>query len=131
MIHLKRMIQSFRHALRGMGLVFASEQSFRLQVFAAVVVVALGAFFRVTKLEWIALLILIASVLTLELVNSILERLVDTFKPRIHPVVKDVKDAMAGTVLLASIISAVIGLIIFLPYVLVLAERFGYTGTNV
>ncbi len=120
MISFQRMIESFQHALRGVRLVFVSEQSFRVQAYVAFLVIALGAFFRVSKLEWIALLILIASVLTLELVNSILERLVDTFKPRIHPVVKDVKDAMAGTVLIVSFVSMLIGIIIFLPYFLVL-----------
>jgi diacylglycerol kinase len=124
MIHLQQMFCSFKHALRGVKLVFVSEQSFRVQVLAAIFVIALGFVFGVTKNEWIVLLILIGAVTSLELLNSILERIVDTFKPRIHPAVKDIKDAMAGTVLIVSFIAAVIGITIFLPHVLVFIGEF-------
>ena len=64
----------------------------------------------------IALLLLIILVLTLELINSILERFVDVFKPRIHPMVEEIKDLMAGAVLIASLGALIVGLLIFLPY---------------
>jgi diacylglycerol kinase len=56
-------------------------------------------------------------VLVLELMNSIFERMVDILKPRIHHYVEDIKDIMAGTVLVASLGSALIGLLIFWPYI--------------
>jgi len=112
----KQLVKSVRHALRGMRVVFIHEQSFRIQVLAAAVVVTFAAAFGVTRNEWIVLLLLIAAVLSLELMNSIIERLADAFKPRIHPIVKDVKDIMAGTVLIVSLIAAIIGLAIFYPY---------------
>jgi undecaprenol kinase len=65
--------------------------------------------------EWIVILLLVGSVLALEMINSIFERIVDTFKPRIHPAVRDIKDIMAATVLVASLIAAIIGLTIFIP----------------
>jgi diacylglycerol kinase len=113
------------NALRGIGLVFLTEQSFRVQFFFAIVVVAVAWFFHVTKNEWIVLLLLIGAVLSLELLNSVLERLVDAFKPRLHPFVKDAKDAMAGVVLFASVISAIIGTVIFMPYCLLLVTKLG------
>lgn len=124
MIQFKHMLSSFGHALRGVKLVFVSEQSFRAQVFAAILVVVFGLVFKVTRNEWIILLLLIGSVLSLELINSVLERVVDTFKPRIHPVVKDVKDAMAGTVFIVSFFAAIIGITIFLPHFLVFIREF-------
>ena len=112
----RQLVKSVRHALRGVRVVFVHEQSFRIQVLAAAVVVTFAAAFGVTRNEWIVLLLLIAAVLSLELMNSIIERLADAFKPRIHPIVKDVKDIMAGTVLIVSLIAAIIGLAIFYPY---------------
>ena len=112
----RQLVKSVRHALRGVRVVFVHEQSFRIQVLAAAVVVTLAAALGVTRNEWIVLLLLIAAVLSLELMNSIIERLADAFKPRIHPIVKDVKDIMAGTVLIVSLIAAIIGLAIFYPY---------------
>ncbi len=93
-----------------------SEQSFRVQVFAALIVLLLIWWFTVPLWQAIALLLLIILVLTLELINSILERFVDVFKPRIHPMVQEIKDLMAGAVLIASVGALIVGLLIFLPY---------------
>ena len=117
MIHLGRLKKSFNHAVRGVRVVFKSEQSFRLQVFSAIIVLALAYYFHVTTFEYIILLLLIISVLSLEMINSIFERIVDSFKPRIHPIVKEIKDIMAGTVLIASLVSLFIGITIFWPYI--------------
>ncbi|MBI4592054.1 diacylglycerol kinase family protein [Candidatus Uhrbacteria bacterium] len=116
MISVGRFFSSLKHALRGVSVVFLTEQSFRIQVLIALCVVAAGAVVHVKTYEWILLFLLIGSVLTLELVNSIVERLVDSFKPRIHPIVKEIKDIMAGTVLLVSLIAAAVGAMIFYPY---------------
>jgi len=52
----------------------------------------------------------------LELLNSAVERLVDLFKPRIHEYAEEVKDIMAGAVLMGSIGAAVVGVIVFWPH---------------
>ncbi len=116
MIRLSQFGKSFLHALRGIRVVFQTEQSFRLQIIAAVGVIIVAVWFHLRVYEWIVLLLLIGTVLSLELINSIFERMVDLFKPRLHPMVKDVKDIMAAAVLVMSILSFVVGLIIFWPY---------------
>ncbi len=122
MMSLKLFSRSLSHAIRGIVVVFRSEQSFRIQFFAALVVVILAVWFQVKWFEWVVLLLLVGSVLSLELINSIFERIVDTFKPRIHPVVRDIKDMMASAVLIASVFSLVIGVMIFWPYVAALVS---------
>ena len=57
-------------------------------------------------------------VLIMELINTIMERVVDILKPRVHPYVRLIKDLMAASVLLASILAVIVGLIIFIPYIL-------------
>lgn len=116
MINVNQVFKSFAHAISGLKTVFQFEQSFRLQTVAACVAVGLALLLHIKQNEFIVILLLVASVLTLELLNSVLERLVDAFKPRIHPIVKEVKDMMAATVLLASFFACVIGVLIFYPY---------------
>ncbi len=118
MIKLKQFFNRFYHAGNGIKTVFLSEQSFRVQCIAAVIAVILGQIFQIKTFEWIVILILIGSVLSLEIINSIFERIADTFKPRIHPMIKEMKDMMAAAVLLASGLSFMIGLIIFYPYLI-------------
>jgi undecaprenol kinase len=117
MINLKQFKKSFSHALRGVSIVFKEEQSFRIQTIAAIVAVALSLYLEVNQFELLLILLMIGSVMTLELINSIIERLVDSFKPRIHPVVKEIKDIMAGAVLFVSTLSLIIGILIFYPYI--------------
>src|SRR3989338_3406336 len=123
MIELHRLIKSFSHALRGVCVVFKTEQSFRIQTGIAFLVLLLALFFHIQAFEWIILLLLVGSVLTLELINSIFERIVDSFKPRIHPMVKDIKDIMAGAVLIVSVIAAVVGITIFYPHLVDLVTK--------
>ena len=120
MTRLARFIRSLRHALRGVRVVFQSEQSFRLQSACAAVAAALLLLLPVSAFEAIVILLLIGLVLVLEMVNSVLERLVDALKPRMHPVVGDIKDIMAATVLVASLTACAIGAVIFLPHLLAL-----------
>ncbi len=115
MIHLRRLSQSFRHALRGVRVVLRTEQSFRIQAILAALAVVFLVLLRVPVFQAVVVLLMIAMVLVLELVNSIFERLVDTFKPRIHPVVGEIKDLMAAAVLIASVVAALIGLVVFVP----------------
>ena len=109
--------RSLHHALRGIRLAFLSERSFRLQTIAAIFVIIAMLAFPLRLQERILLLLLIGSILVLELINSVFERLVDAFKPRIHPLVKDMKDLMAAAVLVASCIAAIVGALIFFPHI--------------
>ncbi len=123
MINLKQLKKSFLHAVHGVKVVFQSEQSFRIQVIVAIIVLLFAVYVEVTDFEMIVLILLVGSILSLEMINSIFERIIDTFKPRIHPIVKDIKDIMAGTVLVGSLMALFVGLIIFAPYVYLLYTR--------
>lgn len=111
------MIRSFGYAVKGLYLIFKEEQSFRVQIAAAAVVVVIMFVLPVKNWEKVALILVISWVLVLELINSILERIVDILKPRVHLGVESVKDIMAAAVFIASFTALIIGLIIFIPYV--------------
>ncbi len=117
MIRVQDLYSSVRHALRGVSVVFKAEQSFRIQVVGAVCAIVASIVFKISTYQFLIILLLIGAVLTLEIINTIFERLVDSFQPRIHPVVRDIKDIMAGAVLIASVVSLLVGTVIFWPYV--------------
>jgi diacylglycerol kinase len=116
MIHPRDFVQSMRNAARGVAVTFRHEQSFRLQVLAALVAIGAGLYFKIPSSHFLILLMMVAAVLSLEIVNSVFERIIDGFKPRIHPMVRDAKDLMAGAVLIVSVVSVLVGLVIFLPH---------------
>jgi diacylglycerol kinase len=61
-------------------------------------------------------MLIIMWVLITELTNTVVERVVDILKPRIHPYARLVKDIMAAVVLISAVMAVVVGVIIFYPY---------------
>jgi diacylglycerol kinase len=112
----QRFFISVGHAWRGLRRVWSEEQNFRLQAMAAVVVLALMFYLDLSTGERAMLVLAVAFVLVLELLNSVIERLVDFLKPRLHGYVGEIKDMAAAMVLVASIGAAVIGWLIFWPH---------------
>lgn len=110
--------KSLRFAFSGLRQAFVREQNFRLQVLAAAVVLVLIVVLPVTRLETAILLLVTASVLVLELANTVVETLLDLLQPRLNHYAGMVKDLMAAAVFLASLGALAVGAIILLPYVL-------------
>ncbi|MFH1078374.1 MAG: diacylglycerol kinase family protein [Patescibacteria group bacterium] len=116
-------VRSLGNAWRGLCVAFRTEQSFRLQLAIGLLVFAAVWFFPLGSVERVVLLLAIGAVLVLELVNSMVERMVDLFKPRLHAYVRDIKDLMAAAVLLASATAAIVGLLVLWPHVLRALQR--------
>lgn len=112
----RRLIQSFKDAFSGLAQVFRTEQNFRLQIAGAVLVLTALVYFPVRKWETIAMLLLIVMVLTMEILNTALERFTDLLKPRLHHYVGAIKDIMAAAVFMTSFGALVAGIIIMGPY---------------
>ncbi|KKW34809.1 MAG: diacylglycerol kinase [Candidatus Giovannonibacteria bacterium GW2011_GWA2_53_7] len=115
-MNLKMLIKSFRYALRGFASMWRGEQNFRLQIFGGIVVFMLAWIFPLETWQRITLFLLVAMVLILEIINSVVERLADVIKSRIHPSIREMKDMMASAVLIASFVALVVGGIILYPY---------------
>jgi undecaprenol kinase len=118
MIKWSRLIKSFKYALSGIKQVFVEEQNFKIHVLISLIVLSAALYFRIQNWELAVIILLIAFIFILEIINSITERLVDLLKPRIHQYVKDIKDLGAAIVLVGAVAAIIIGLLIFLPYIL-------------
>jgi diacylglycerol kinase len=87
----------------------------KIHCLAAALVVIAGVLLGISKEEWIACLLLFGLVMSLELVNTAVESIVDLVTTDRKPLAKKAKDTAAGAVLIAAIFAAVIGLLIFVP----------------
>lgn len=121
MLDPRRFLRSLRFAWNGIATLAREEQSFRLQLLAAAVLTALIFLFRLSRSETALLVVVAAFTLVLELLNGAVERLVDLFKPRIHAYAEQIKDMMAGAVLVSSVGALIVGILVFAPH---LAEAF-------
>lgn len=116
-ISFNRFRQSSRHAIHGLAHAFTAENNFRIHTVVGIVVLILLYLLRVPRRESALIVLVVASVLILELVNTIVERFADMLEPRIHPYVHIIKDMMAAVVVIAAIAAVIVGLLIFWPYV--------------
>ncbi|RFU61329.1 diacylglycerol kinase family protein [Bacillus sp. V59.32b] len=107
--------KSFVYAFQGIWGVVKSERNLKIHLSVAVVVIGAGWYFSVSRLEWLFLLSAIFGTITLEMINSAIERTVDLITGDIHPLAKQAKDIAAGSVLMYAIFAVMVGLIIFLP----------------
>ncbi len=121
--HIHGLLQSFRAASRGILTAFKAERTFRVMVAATLAVIVLVVVLPLATWERVLLLLLTGAVLVLELVNSMVERLVDLLKPRLSAYVGEVKDLMAGAVFVASILAAILALLILWPHLGVLGTQ--------
>jgi undecaprenol kinase len=108
----------FACAWAGMRTAIKEEEHLRVHIALAVVAVAAAAVVRISKWEWLILLLTVGSVITLELINTAIERVVNLVTTDFHPLAKAAKDIAAAAVLFAAIVAAAIGIIIFLPYMI-------------
>ncbi|MFC2967200.1 diacylglycerol kinase family protein [Acidimangrovimonas pyrenivorans] len=112
---LRARASSFVYAARGL-VVLARQPNAQIHLAATFVVVFAGLALGVGARDWIVLVFAIALVLAAEAINTALERVVDLASPDWSPLARDAKDVAAAGVLICAIGAAVIGCVVFWPY---------------
>lgn len=113
---LKKQLRSFGYAWQGIKACVGKEQNLSFHLIATAVVIIAGFAFSITRTEWVIVILCIGVVIAAELFNTAIEKLVDLVSPERHPIAGQVKDIAAGAVLVCAAAAAMIGLIIFVPY---------------
>lgn len=112
--------RSFGYAFEGIWTVISRERNMKIHCSAAVCVTIAGFLLHISKQEWITCFILFGLIMSLEMVNTAIEAVVDLVTSERKPLAKKAKDVAAGAVLISAIFAAVIGLMIFIPKIVAL-----------
>ena len=118
MIETSRLMKSFGHAFEGLEHSFKRDQNLRIHFFFFVIVVIMSIVLKVNPFEMGILGIMILLVMITEMINTAIERMVDLIIKEHREDAKIAKDVAAGMVFLTAAGSLVVGLLIFLPYIL-------------
>ena len=111
----RKRLNSLRYAVAGLKQIFLLEHNTRIHFVATLTILGLSIFFSVSRLEWIALIIVISIVWITELINTCLEKTLDFITKEKRPEIKFIKDVAAAAVLVAAAMAAIAGSLIFLP----------------
>ena len=115
---IKERMQSFVYAWQGIRSFISKGHNAWIHCAAVVLVTSAGFLFQITTGEWLAVIFCFGLVLAAEAFNTAIEKLVDFISTDKHPALGNIKDISAGAVLICAIAAAIIGAIIFIPYVL-------------
>src|SRR5688572_2197251 len=115
---MKKFIKSLGYAFKGLAAAWKEQRNLKLQAVVGILVILAGFYFRIHVMEWYVILIVIGIVLSLELINTALENLVNLVTREHLPLAGKIKDVAAGAVLIFSIIAAIIGVLIFGKYII-------------
>ena len=108
-------ISSFAYALAGLAFMFRWQRNVRLLTFITPIVIVVGLWLGISRLEWALTFVMISMVWLAEFLNAGIEAAIDlAANGQHHPMAKVGKDVAAAAVLLACLGSAVVGLLIFL-----------------
>lgn len=114
---MKKFSRSLSHAFDGLSYALRRERNFQIELVCGFFVLMLILVFKVKNWEAVVLIVMVAGVLIMELANTVMERVVDMLKPKVHPYARLIKDIMAAAVLISSFVAALVGIIIFYPYI--------------
>lgn len=110
--------EKFMVALRGIKKVYTTELSFRIHAAIAVILIIVNFVIGLSSIEWTIVLLVFGCMMAAEIFNTAVEDMMDVYSRKYDDKIKDIKDISAGAVLLLTIISIIIGLIIYVPKVM-------------
>lgn len=115
---MKARLRSFRYAFDGINTFFATQHNAIIHLLATLTVYGAAIFFKISKLEMVAITIAAGFVWAAELFNTAIEKLADMASKEFDERIKFIKDVSAAAVLLAAVVALLTGMIIFIPKLL-------------
>ena len=115
---MKKLIQSFGYAFKGVAYAAVTQLNFRIHMFATVLAVLFGFYLHIAANEWLWIGVCITLVLVTEIFNTMIETLTDIISPGYNEKAGRVKDMSAGAVVIAALFALITAVIIYVPKLL-------------
>jgi diacylglycerol kinase len=120
MINRRKFQISLKNAFDGLNYLCKTQNNIRIHLIVTLLAITVGILLKISILEWVAILIVISLVWIVEAINTVFERLFDLLDENYNPIVKIGKDVSASSVLICALLSVFVGLLIFVPHMLIL-----------
>lgn len=117
---LRRHTISVQHALDGLIWAFRTQPNFRVHTVVSLIAIILGMFLSLTPIEWVVIIFTISLGIVIELLNTSIEAATDLITDQFHRLAKVTKDTAAAAMLVYAFGAVLVGIVIFLPKLLVL-----------
>ncbi len=109
--------KSFMNAFRGVFMMLKSERNFQIEVVALLINLFLIFYLKLSNIDTILILIVSFGVLSAEILNTAIEKICDIIQPEFDKRIGFIKDISAGTVILMTIVSVIVGIFVYWKYI--------------
>lgn len=109
--------KSLWNSVKGVIWMLKSERNFQIEIFALLINLFLIVYFRLSPVDTALILIVCFAVLSLEIINTCIEKVCDIIQPEFDERIKIIKDSAAGAVLLMAIVSVFVGILVYWKYI--------------
>lgn len=113
MKEVKDLILAFRYAIFGIGKAMKKERNFRIHMVALLTILIFNSIASFSALHWALELLCCMIVISLELMNTAVEKVCDAVTREVSPLIRYAKDAAAGAVFVSAVGSVVIAFLVF------------------
>lgn len=120
MLSIRLLKKSFGHAIDGLVLALEENQNLRIHFIVAIIIMIASLFLQISRFEMGILGIMILLVISTEMLNTSVEKIVDLITKEHRKEAKFAKDVAAGMVLINAVGSVIVGSVIFIPHILAL-----------
>lgn len=107
--------KSMGFALKGAFKLITTEHSIMVQSSLAVLMIIAGFYFEIDRYEWIMQILTFGLVLSIEGLNTAVEKIADFIHPEFHDRIGFIKDIAAGAVMFAAMAALAVGMLIYIP----------------
>lgn len=119
----RNFITSVKDCLNGLSFIMLSEHNFKREVILGILALIASYVLKISKIEFIIILLVIALVIVSEIFNTAIEKVVDLYTKEYNEIAKIAKDVSALAVLTMCTFAFIIGIIIFVPKIIELIGR--------
>ena len=110
---LQARIKSFGYAINGITAFLKREHNAWIHLLCTMVVIAMGFYFQLANMEWVAICLVLGLVWITEMLNTCVEKIIDEVTDERRPSIAFIKDVAAGAVLTAALLAVIVGLLVF------------------
>jgi diacylglycerol kinase len=115
---MRRFLQSIKYTFAGLIAATKSERNMKFHLFFTLLVLIAGWLLCISTVEWMLVSICVGMVISLEVVNTAIERMVDIVSTERRPELGQIKDIAGAAVFIGATVAAIVGVLIFLPKII-------------
>ena len=120
---IKGILYNFVYSYQGLKYAYLNEKSMWIHVVLSSITIILGIFLNIRPIEWLIIILVLGAILSIELLNTAIEAVVDMITTKYNELAKIAKDCGSAATFIATLIGFITILSIYIPKIVILINN--------